>query len=196
MCNSAFGRRYDLKRHEQTVHGGEESDIEESDGSEIDDHQTPTAEHSDFENDKQDETSDSELSSHEMEDNIAYQTWYEQALEDTQEMRNEKYQKYVSTGMDEDQAREKAHVKTLWAVKRIFFDHLKTFIGLSIHLGPDDTFQEIMNDVDVMVDKGLPLRPTLKRVVARYQSQFDSLFQYDDGESDEESEEMEEDEES
>ena len=33
-----------------------------------------------------------------------------------------KYEKYVNGGMSEDQAKEKANRKTLWAVKRIFFN--------------------------------------------------------------------------
>ena len=37
-----------------------------------------------------------------------------------QEIRNEKYQKYIQKGMSEEQAKEKAHMKTLWVLQRVF----------------------------------------------------------------------------
>ena len=75
LCCKAFGRKYDLKRHENTVHAQfEDSNVEtdESDDSEMND--------SESENDG--ESSEDEMSSDELEDNLAYQEWYEQATEE------------------------------------------------------------------------------------------------------------------
>ena len=37
-------------------------------------------------------------------------------MQATEEKRAEKYEKYISQGMDEEEAKEKAHEKTLWLV--------------------------------------------------------------------------------
>ena len=74
----------------------------------------------DSENENDGESSEDEVSS-DLEDNLAYQEWYDQAMQATEEKRAEKYEKYINQGMDEDEAKEKAHEKTLWLVKHIFF---------------------------------------------------------------------------
>ena len=124
----------------------------------------------------------------EPEDNLAYQEWLEQAMANTEDLRDEKYQKYISDGMDEEEAKEKAHVKVLWAVKRTLFDLYSNFLQQSVYLGGVDINHEIMSDLTEKVQNGMNLRKAVKRVLARQGPQFEGLFQYQD-ENDDDSEE-------
>ena len=103
---------------------GEDNDVEESEGEiEVDD------------SDREDESSEAGFSSEEIEDNPTYWEWYQQSLWDTQERRDKKYEKYINKNVtNEEDARAKAHEKTLWLVKRIFFDRYATFLSLNLHL--------------------------------------------------------------
>ena len=58
-------------------------------------------------NDDEDEQSSSDL-----EDKTAYQDWLVEAKQTTEDLWNMKYDKYTSEGMSEDQATEKANMKT------------------------------------------------------------------------------------
>lgn len=196
LCDKAFSRKYDLKRHENTVHAQFEDDsneeTDESEDSEIDEDES---EMNDSENENDGESSEDEVSS-DLEDNLAYQEWYDQAMQATEEKRAEKYEKYINQGMDEDEAKEKAHEKTLWLVKRIFFDNYLTFLSLNFHLKDDDTHQELMAELEEKTDEGVDIDKALKRIMGRYRSKFDNLFDYnepDDFEAENEDEETEED---
>ena len=197
QCDKAFSRKYDLKRHENSVHAQFEDDsneeTDESEDSEIDEDES---EMNDSENENDGESSEDEVSGDELEDNLAYQEWYDQAMQATEEKRAEKYEKYINQGMDEDEAKEKAHEKTLWLVKRIFFDNYLTFLSLNFHLKDDDTHQELMAELEEKTDEGVDIDKALKRIMGRYRSKFDNLFDYnepDDFEAENEDEETEED---
>ena len=116
------------------VHG-EDNEVEESEEEiEFDD------------GDGEDESSEAGFSSEEIEDNPTYWEWYHQAVRDTQERRDKKYEKYINEDMlNEEDAKEKAHEKTLWLVKRIFFDRYATFLSLNLPLKNNETHQEIMD---------------------------------------------------
>ena len=122
----------------------------------------------------------------ELEDNPAFQEWFRQALDETVEMRDEKYQKYVDQGMNEERAKEKAHMKTSWAVQRIFFDKYRTHLWSSEHLKDDETHQELVEDLEQRMSDGKDVDKTLKRVIAKYRHNFDGLFMYDEDDETEE----------
>ncbi len=46
-------------------------------------------------------------------------------------MRNEKFHKYINQGMDEEKAKEKVYMKTLWALERVFFKLSKHIYGVT-----------------------------------------------------------------
>ena len=136
------------------------------------------------------ESSETGFSCEEIEDNPTYWEWYQQALRDTQEMRDKKYEKYINEDMmNEEDAREKAHEKTLWLVKRIFFDLYATFLSLNLHLKNSETHQEIMDDLEEKPDKGMDVDKSIKKSMVQHKAKFDQPFEYD--ETDEEEEEME-----
>ncbi len=174
-CDRGFSRKYDLERHERHVHRESEEDASSdgSAGSEI------------SENEESDE----------MEDNEAYQEWYDEALDATEEMRRDKYQKYINEGMDPRMAKEKAHLKTLWAIKREFFNQYKAFLRDYARLKNNEVHTEVTDELDDKVDiKGGDPDKAVKRILAKNESKFDALFQFDDDEEDsgeEEENEME-----
>ena len=133
------------------------------------------------------ESSNENESSSDLEDNTAYQDWLKEAMESTEEMWSGKYEKYVNGGMREDEAKEKANMKTTWAVKKNFFNKYMDFLSSYLHLKDDDTYQEIVEDLEEKMDKGMDVNKALSRVIPKHQSKFDGLFQQDeDEETDEE----------
>ncbi len=117
-----------------------------------------------------------EESSSELEDNVAYRDWLEEAKEAIDEQWNNKYEKYTSEGMNEDQAREKADRKTHWVLKRIFFDKYMDFLSSYLHLKDDNTHQEVLEDIEEKVDKGMDINKALSRVMPRHHAKFKGLF--------------------
>jgi hypothetical protein len=153
-----------------------------------------SAEGSDSE--EEDESSDDDETSSELEDNPTYQDWFEGAKESTRDMWREKYDKYINGGMSERFAREKANIKTLWAVKKHFFDTYKDFLSSYLRVKDNDTHQEILLDLESKIEAGVDVNKALSRVLSKHQSTFDGLFQHDEESDEEESEEdTEEDEE-
>ena len=74
-CGKIFRRKYDLRRHENTVHSEDTSSGEDEDSK---------SEDSESENEEQSEveTSESETSSNvDLEDNDIYQRWYERSMQ-------------------------------------------------------------------------------------------------------------------
>ena len=76
--------------------------------------------------------------------------------------RTEKYEKYVGAGMSEQQAREKAYERTLWATKSNFFDTYEEFLEATVQLEEDDTHQEIIADIEEKMRRGLDTSKLLK----------------------------------
>ena len=148
-CGKIFRRKYDLRRHENTVHSEDTSSGEDED-SKSEDSESEIEEQSEV------ETSESETSSNvDLEDNDIYQRWYERSMQVSEPARTEKYEKYVGAGMSEQQAREKAYERTLWATKSNFFDTYEEFLEATVQLEEDDTHQEIIADIEEKMRRGL-----------------------------------------
>ena len=159
----------------------EDSEFEDGEsGSEGD--ETLESEDDETSESENDETSDKDESTSDLEDNATYQDWAQDATEATEEMRSEKYNKYVLEGMSEDQAKEKANRKTIWAVKQIFFSNYKDFLLSSLYLKDNDTHQDIVEDFERKVDTGMDINKALNRVMPKHQFKFDGLFQQDERE--------------
>ena len=198
LCHKSFVRRYNLKRHLESRHGDERSTFDRSvdhyepmekvnkhfddNSSNKNDSQEDITESEDSESstdDSENEESDGTdpSSSEELEDNPVYNEWVDQANESTQEMWAEKYEKYINEGMDDQMAEQKALMKTRWMRKRIFFDTYMTFLTYFIRLRDNDIHQEIVDDVDEKIDKGLHVRTALRRAMVKHKSKFDGLFE-------------------
>ena len=54
-------------------------------------------------------------------------------------MRAEKYEQFISDGMEDDQARIRAHEKIVWAIKSKFFDTYSRFLEETVLLKEDET---------------------------------------------------------
>ena len=93
------------------------------------------------------------------------------------------YSVFINGGMDEDQAKEKANTKTVWAVKGIFFKSCNDFLVFYLHLEDNDTHQDIISDLKENNSKGVDVNRALDRVIVRHQSKFDWLFQHLEEES-------------
>ena len=218
FCDRTYSRKFDMKRHEQNVHHKMKEDKYENEDPNTGDEATEddcqseppfkkqrveeefsdddaAAQTSDSENEGEDDSSNSEApnGTEDPEDNRAYQEWFEQAMADTEEMRNEKYQKYISQGMDKEDAKEKAHVKVLWAVKRNFFDLYSEFLQQNLSLEEDDTNREILADLTEKVENGMSTPKAVRRVLAKHGTKFEGLFQYQEEDGDDGEEEMERD---
>ena len=112
-------------------------------------------------------------------------------------MRKDKYEKYVGRNMDEDQAREKAYEKSLWAIKRSFFDQYRTFLRNEFHLVDHVTHSVITDELDdrIMGRGGQAIDKAINIILAKHRGKFGGLFHYDpedeDYDADDEAEEDE-----
>ena len=182
----------DCKRHKYEDSETNSSETESSQSEDEDNEGSSSESETEVEDDdsaesetevEDDDSANEDETSSDLEDNVAYQDWMEEAMESTGEIRNEKYEKYVSEGMQEDQAKQKAHMKTLWAVKRIFFNTYKDFLSSYLHLKDNDTHREIVENLEEKVNNGMEVNKALDRVIPKHQAIFDGLFQ-DYGDSD------------
>ena len=137
-----------------------------------------------------DDDEEDEQSSSDLEDNTTYQDWLAEAKETTGDLWNMKYDKYTSEGMNEDQASEKANMKTQWAVKRNFFARFKDFLSSYLHLKDDEAYQDIVWDIEDKMEKGMDINKAINRITAKHETRFSALFYaVEDEEYDEESSE-------
>ena len=177
LCDKSFGRKYDLKRHENTIHAEDENSNEKSDeneDSEVDvalsqkvDSDSVYSETDKEYDESEDEDSESDIKEDDFGDSDVYQEWFQQAFEETQEIRNEKYQKYIHQGMSEEQAKEKAYMKTLWVFQRVFFDKYISFLWSDVYLKEDEIHNEIVDDLEYKMEGGMDINKALKRVVCK-----------------------------
>ena len=213
FCDKSFTRRYDLKRHYNTIHpestggsakmgehlppnhseseteysssdtGEEEEDAVEEEEVES---STEKIDGEEEEEEEEEESSTAESTSGDPEDNTAFQCWYQEALIYTKGARDAKYQKYIDRGMDEGEAKEKAYAKTLWALQRVFFEKYTAHLWSTVHIQDNDTHLEIVEDLEQRMVDRKDADKTLKRVMAKHRRKFDSLFLYDDTDESEE----------
>ena len=180
QCDQRFGRKYNLRRHVENVHAAEDNvdlDMEDSQSVDSDVKFEPDSKKCRFEDcDLESSGTVEDESSSDVEDNGTYKGWLKEASDVTEDMWSEKCTKYVDEGMDEDQAKDKANRKTLWAVKQIFFNSYKDFLADYLHLKDNDTHQEIFSDLEEKISKGVNVDKALNRVIAKHQSKFDGLF--------------------
>ena len=107
-----------------------------------------------------------------------FQRWYERSMQVSELARTEKYEKYVGAGMSEEQAREKAYGRPLWATKSNFFDTYEEFLEATVQLEEDDTHQEIIADIEEKMRRGLNIRKAVQRVLPKHKHPFENLFEY------------------
>ena len=216
LYSKAFSRKYTLHRHVENMHAEEQStDGEENNGmgyshgleyeSLHKKRRCMSPDHSDESSGEDDSESGSEdnvesaddnddeddQSSSDLEDNIAYQDWLAEAKETTGDLWNMKYDKYTSEGMNEDQASEKANMKTQWAVKRNFFARFKDFLSSYLHLKDDEAYQDIVWDIEDKMEKGMDINKAISRIMAKHEAKFSALFEADEEYDEESSEEKE-----
>ena len=100
-------------------------------------------------------------------------------MEASQQSRTEKFAKYLKDDMAEDRAREKAYARTVWAIKNDFFDSFGTFLEQIQLIQKDTTYQDILSDIEEKVAGGMDVRKAVKRVLPKHKHKFESLFDPD-----------------
>ena len=193
-----FTSRHELPLKRRRIEDDTEDDDKESDdASETDDDRSSDDGNSDdedeesneVEGEEEDEDENSEVThTEDPEDNQAYQDWLEHAMTETAERRSEKYEKYISEGLTDEEAKEKAHFKLLWAVKRIFFDDYSNFLQQNIHLDEDETHQKIMSDLQSKIENGMNIKDAISRTLVKHIPKFEGLFNYQSESEDDQSE--------
>ena len=163
ICGKSYGRMYDMKRHQNMAHSDEISRT----GSESE------------ESERESRGKDSDGSDEEMSSDDLYRGWYDDAVEASQQSRTEKFEKYLKDDMSEDRAREKAYARTLWAIKNDFFDSFGTFLEHIQLIQKDQTYQDILSDIEEKVEEGMDVRKAVKRVLPKHKHKFESLFEFD-----------------
>jgi len=158
-----------------------DSDDEHSETESTEDEQNESD--SDLETDPEEESDEDEVDStdeddpsSDLEDNATFRDWLDEAKDTTKKPWRVKYEKYINEGMDADQAKEKAHRKTLWELKRIFFNRYKDFLSSYLYLKDNETHLEVVEELEDKIQKGMDVSKALNRVVPKHRSKFKGLF--------------------
>lgn len=135
---------------------------------------------------------DIDESTSDLEDNHTFNDWLQEAKDSIHEMWNTKFEKYTNEGMSEDDAKTKADTRTMWALKKGFFERYKNFLASFLLIKDNDTHRQIVDDLEEKLDKGLDVNTALNRIIPKYHGQFEGLFErLHEGESEEEDSESE-----
>ena len=162
ICGKSYGRMYDMKRHQNMAHSDEISRT----GSEREESERESQ-------GKDSDGSDEEMSSDDLEDNSVYRGWYDDAVEASQQSRTEKFEKYLKDDMPEDRAREKAYARTVWAIKNDFFGSFGTFLKQIQLIQKDETYQDILSDIEEKIEGGMDARKAVKMVLPKHKHKFE-----------------------
>ncbi len=82
--------------------------------------------------------------------------------------------------MSEDQARDKADMKTMWAVKKHFFDNYKNFLINYRNLRDNDAHGDVVCEIEDKMGTGLQVNKAVSRAISKYRAQFDNLLQQEE----------------
>ena len=83
-------------------------------------------------------------------------------------MRAEKYEQFISDGMEDEQARIRAYEKIVWAIKSKFFDTYSRFLEETVLLNEDETYQDILLDIEDKTERGIDAFKAVKRVLLKH----------------------------
>ena len=110
-----------MNRHIQTFH--KEEDEEESNDEMENDRADESSDESSDEEDVQSVGFEADQLDAHLEKNEVFQQWLDTARDASRQARTERFEKYLAQGMEEADAKEKAHWKTTPEIKSEFFDN-------------------------------------------------------------------------
>ena len=105
-------------------------------------------------------------------------------------MRAEKYEQFISDGIEDEQVRIGACEKIVWAIKSKFFDTLISGRNRASERGWNATWHLKLSDIEDKKKRGIYAFKLVKRVLSKHKHKFESLFQYK-RDADEDSESVE-----
>ena len=115
-----------MNRHIQTFHK-EEDEEESNDEMENDRADESSDESSDEEDVQTQEFEADQLDAH-LEKNEVFRQWLDTARDASRQAQTERFEKYLAHGMEETDAKEKAHWKTTPEIKTEFFNNYETHL--------------------------------------------------------------------
>ena len=120
--------------------------------------------------------SEADLDAH-LEKNEVFQQWLDTAREASRQARTERFEKYLAQGMEEADAKEKAHWKTTPEIKSEFFDNYETHLWEYKTLEFNHVHRDILHTMDKRLTDWVNIHHAIKRAVAKHKPEFEGLFQ-------------------
>ena len=182
-CGKTFARKFNMNRHLQTFHK------EEDEGDSNEEMENKSSDGSSDEEDVQSVGSEADDLDAHLEKNEVFQQWLDTAREASRQARTERFEKYLAQGMEEADAKEKAHWKTTPEIKSEFFDNYETHLWEYKTLEFNHVHRDILHTMDKRLTDGVNIHHAIKRAVAKHKPEFEGLFQELDEDSDEDPEE-------
>ena len=172
-----------MDRHTQTFH--KEEDEEESN----DEMENNRADESSDEEDVQTQGSEADQLDAHLEKNEVFRQWLDTARDANRQARTERFEKYLAQGMEEADAKEKAHWKTTPEIKTEFFNNYEMHLWEYKTLEFNHVHRDILHTMEKRLTDGVDIRHAIKRAVAKHKHEFEGLFQELEEDSDEDPEE-------
>ena len=186
-CGKTFARKFNMNRHIQTFH--KEEDEQESNDEMENDRADESSDESSDEEDVQTQAFEADQLDAHLEKNEVFRQWLDTARDASRQARTERFEKYLAQGMEEADAKEKAHWKTTPEIKSEFFDNYETHLWEYKTLEFNHVHRDILHTMDKRLTDGVNIHHAIKRAVAKHKPEFEGLFQELDEDSDEDPEE-------
>ena len=168
-----------MNRHLLTFHK------EEDEGESSEEMENKSSDGSSDEEDVQSVGSEADDLDAHLQKNEVLQQWLDTAREASRQARTVRFEKYLAQGMEEADAKEKAHWKTTPEIKSEFFDNYETHLWEYKTLEFNHVHRDILHTMDNRLTDGVNIHHAIKRAVAKHKPEFEGLFQELDEDSDE-----------
>ena len=150
-----------MNRHIQTFH--KEEDEEESNDEMENDRADESSDESSDEEDVQTQGFEADQLDAHLEKNEVFQQWLDTARDASRQARTERFEKYLAQGMEEADAKEKAHWKTTPEIKSEFFDNYETHLWEYKTLEFNHVHRDILHTMDKRLTDGVNIHHAIKR---------------------------------
>jgi hypothetical protein len=125
------------------------------------------------------ENSDDDDSEETVDENEGYKKLLYDAIDAAKPMFDEKYDKCVEDGMDENETCQQSNDDITRFVQKEFYKRYTTYLKLATYLENSDVHEQIVHKIQSLIDEDVNQDTVIKRVLKKRSAYFENLFNDD-----------------